>query len=187
MIQENKLAQIKLILTALAEYYRKPLTTNQLNMYAEDLMVLSLDELSTSIKRLRSNPDIEFFPLPSLIIQQISPDLRDESIEATNRILEAMAKFGYSNFEKAKEYIGALGWRVVEREGGWQRICESTTNKEIPILKAQWRELAMSTIRRARSGADQQPPAIPQRETTSLTNAQPISQLLNIEQHLKKE
>lgn len=156
----NKLQQIKRILNALAEYFQTTLTPTQLAMYAEDLEDLALEDIGAAIKRIRQNPQIARFPLPAAIRQEIVGSARDEALEAASRIVQAMEKYGYTNPEKARAFIGELGWRVVEREGGWQSLCQRTSSDDLPILKAQWRELAAASIRRVGIGLDNQAPRL---------------------------
>lgn len=77
--------------------------------------------------------------------------------EASSRIAGAMTKYGSArfngNYDRQREYIGELGWRVVELLGGWQNLCNSIDdNDQLPTFKAQWRGLAMSQASAARRG-----------------------------------
>lgn len=156
----QKLQQIKKILIALAEYYEKAITPGQLSMYSEDLEDMSLEQIALAVKNIRKNPAHKFFPLPAAIREEVLGNAKDEALEATNRIVEAIIRCGWTNPDKAKTFIGALGWRVVEREGGWTAVCERTTDRALPTLKAQWRELAASTLRRGERGQDDTAPAL---------------------------
>jgi len=149
--------EVKKIMVGLAEYYQTTLTPGQITMYADDLVDLGLEEIAAAIKRIRQNPTITFFPRPSIIRQEIFGSVKDDALEASSRIVQAMSKFGYTNPEKAKLFIGSVGWRVVERDGGWGSICRNVTTESLPIYKAQWRELAASTIRRIKLGIDGAP------------------------------
>ena len=155
--------QIKKLLIGLAEYFEKALTPGQLSMYSEDLEEFTLEEIGLAIQAVRRNPAQKFFPLPASLREEIVGNARDEALEASNRILEGMTRFGYTNPERAKQFIGELGWRVVEREGGWQYLCQRVQGDDLPILKAQWRELAAATIRRGNAGIDSAP-ALPKFE-----------------------
>jgi hypothetical protein len=138
----EKLSQIKKILVALGVYYNKELSSELFEMYAEDLEDLSLEEILLAVKLIRKDPSKRFFPLPAEIREKVLGNEQQEAVNAAGRIVEAMAKYGYTNPEKAKEYMGDLSWAIVKREGGWQSLCERTKNDELPILKAQWREMA---------------------------------------------
>lgn len=141
-----KLTQIKAILVGLAEYYGITLSPNQLSMYADDLQTLSLQELNTCIKIIRTTSN--YFPRPSVILEAARGNYKDHGIELSNRIIEAMTKFGWSNPDQAKNHIGELGWKIVQQAGGWARICETSSDEQIPILRAQWRELAVVLLKK---------------------------------------
>lgn len=160
-MKNEKIQAIKLILLGLAEYFQTSLTANQLAMYADDLEDLEIEELARAVKFLRRDPSNKFFPRPSAIREIVFGNAKDEALEASNRIVEAMSRFGHTNPERAKEFIGELGWRVVEREGGWINLCRTVQSYDmLPAFKAQWRELARATSLRVSSGRDLEPPKL---------------------------
>lgn len=160
--------QVKKILIGLAGYYNHPLTEETLAMYAEDLGDLSVEKIFLATKEIRRDPKITRFPLPAQIRERIEPPENPEglAIEASNRIVEAISRFGYWRESEAKEFIGELGWLVVQRQGGWQAICENTLVTTLPTQKAQWRELAKVLYARSKSGTLDTPPALPKSENT---------------------
>lgn len=147
----NKRAEIGRLVTALGEYYREPLSATQIAMYAEDLMCLEPAQLAQAILTYRNDPRNDRFPLPvklkAMIGQVINPE--DEAVRVAGRILEAISRIGPYDSAKAKAFIGDAGWAVVQSEGGWESICEIQTD-DIPIRKAQWRNLAKSFLERPR-------------------------------------
>jgi hypothetical protein len=76
-----------------------------------------------------------------------------------------MIKYGSAEartgFKRQREYMGELAWAVCERQGGYQHLCDSTTNDDLPTLKAQWRGLALALCDSSRAGTIDQPPALP--------------------------
>ncbi|WP_289460478.1 hypothetical protein, partial [Klebsiella pneumoniae] len=67
--------------------------------------------------------------------------------EVSGRIREAISKFGYANQQDAREYIGSLGWKVVERFGGWIYLCENHGLDLNPLtFFAQARDSVISII-----------------------------------------
>lgn len=142
----DKMLEIKTILVGLAEYYGITLSPNQLSMYAEDLQDLSPQELKICIKIIRTTSN--YFPRPSVILEAARGNYKDHGIELSNRIIEAMTKFGWSNPDQAKNHIGELGWKIVQQAGGWARICETSSDEQLPILRAQWRELAIVLLKK---------------------------------------
>lgn len=145
----NQREQISEIIFALGEYYDKNLTQNQIAMYVEDLIDLDATQLVEAIKRYRLDPKNDRFPLPvklkAMIGQAVSPD--DAARDASSRIIAAVAKYGWNNPDRARDYVGELGWEIVKRQGGWMNLCESLTYDNQGMLQAQWRELAVSVQR----------------------------------------
>lgn len=88
----------------------------------------------------------------------------DEAIEASSRIIQAISKFGWCNANDAREFIGELGWRVVERFGGWMRVCETVTPDNVTTLHAQFRNISRVNYSRALAGRDNVAPVLPFKE-----------------------
>lgn len=128
----------------LSEVYNRSLSEAAISFLADSLMDLDGQKVITAMKSCISNPETKGFPMPGQIRAMVSPQVSNEqlAVEASNKIVEAMSKFGYTQPEKARAFMGEIAWEVVQREGGWQSLCERTTNDELPILKAQWRSLA---------------------------------------------
>lgn len=135
------------LVAALGEYYDKALTSTQIAAYTDDLMSLEPAELGNAILIYRNDPRNERFPLPvklkAMIGQVINPD--DEAVLIAGRILNAISRIGPYESARAKAAIGEVGWQVVECEGGWETLCEIQTD-DLPIRKAQWRNLAKSFL-----------------------------------------
>lgn len=156
-------AEIAKILTALAEYYDKTLTAGQLAMYVEDLIMLSPVELLRAVQEYRTKPENNWFPLPAKLVALARPQPTDEqnAIDAITRIIQAVAKFGSYRNEDAKNFIGEMGWFVVQREGGWQNVCALLNEDNIGMLRAQWREMAKAFSSRSRAGTLGLAPELP--------------------------
>lgn len=161
----QKRAHVSKLLVQMAEYYGRTLTPNQTNMYAEDLMRLSIQQISEALKAYREDPKNRTFPLPAQLIQIVDPQSQltaeDYAKDAASRIVAAVSEIGPYNSAAAQTYIGELGWLVVEREGGWANICRELSYENMGTLKAQWRELAISLYRRASAGEINQAPKLP--------------------------
>lgn len=149
----SKQAEIMKLVAALGEYYDKPLTPGQVAMYSQDLMGLSPEQLGQAILTYRNDPRNDRFPLPVKLkaMAGLAVNPEDEAIQISGRILGAIASIGPYQGQWARESIGEIGWQVVQMEGGWQTICEIETD-DIPIRKAQWRNLAKSLIEHPRRG-----------------------------------
>jgi hypothetical protein len=162
--QGGAVDELKAAIVGLAELFRESLSARQLALYAEALSEFSPEEVKRAIREIAlEDPTVTRYPLPSVIRARIRPpkNALAEANEAANRIVGAMEKFGWNNADAAREYIGELGWAVVERQGSWASLCENTKANDIPILKAQWREQAKAIYERARLGHHDTPPAIP--------------------------
>jgi hypothetical protein len=151
----NKRQEIARLVTALGEYYDKPLTPTQIATYSEDLMELEPAQLAQAIKAYRNDPRNDRFPLPAKLKAAVGMTVNpeDEAVRVAGKILGAIAHIGPYDSAKAREYIGEAGWQVVQWEGGWESICEIQTD-DIPIRKAQWRNMAKSVIERPEQRID---------------------------------
>lgn len=141
-IDERKMVQK--ILVTMADFYSRKISADAISLISDALSDLDGQQVITALKKYMTGADSKFFPLPGQIRAMISPEASGDqlALEAANKIIEAMGKFGWTNPEKAREFMGPLAWEVVVRDGGWVSLCERTKNDDLPILRAQWRELA---------------------------------------------
>jgi len=93
--------------------------------------------------------------------KQIAETDDAQAREAASRIVSAVAKYGYTNPDRAEKHVGQLGWKVVCLQGGWERVCRMLSDANSGMLQAQWRDLAKSQITRHRDGTFDQPPGLP--------------------------
>lgn len=152
-------------LVVLAEMCGKALSKEILVMYDETLRSLGYPQLCKAVEEIILNRgDRDAFPSIKTIREKVRPPQNQEvdAIDAANRISEAMAKYGYGRRDEAKEFIGELGWLIVERQGGWENLCENTLASQMPILKAQWRELGKALWQKAKDGTLHEAPALPE-------------------------
>jgi len=145
----SKQAEIMKLIAALAEYYDKVLSPGQLKAYTEDLMCLEPAQLSQAVLTYRNDPRHDRFPLPVKLKAMVGAvmDPESEGVQIAGRILAAITQIGPYQAQRARESIGEIGWQVVQMEGGWMQLCEIQTD-DIPIRKAQWRQLAKSLCER---------------------------------------
>lgn len=163
-MKAENLKRIQAMLLLLAEYFQKQLTQNQLRMYAEDLEEYGHEAVGHAIKKFKADKANKFYPLPAHLIEIMQPAVNPdhEAVEVMNRIWTAIAQHGWPNPKPAREYIGELGWAVVERYGGWKNICQEANDSDGGIMKAQLRETVKSVVGRAKQGLLNTPPALPQ-------------------------
>ena len=90
-------------------------------------------------------------------------ELDDESLarDAVKRIENAIRKYGYIGWDKAREYIGSLGEHLVGISGGWEAICDIPTEQDLAIKMAQLREYAKVAIKKDAAGQLDLPPSLP--------------------------
>lgn len=125
-MNQRQVMDTKLSLLTLSVYYQKPLDDTTLVMYCEDLADYDFDQVQLAMRKYRQNPKNKFMPLPAQLIEMFSPQISEDQAarEITGRIVEAVSRFGYARGEDAKEYIGEIGWSVIQVYGGWIGLCE---------------------------------------------------------------
>ncbi|MFI5342844.1 MAG: hypothetical protein ACHQUC_01350 [Chlamydiales bacterium] len=185
------IASIKKLLIEDAAFYDAQMNEIKLNTWSESLQNIKPEEIRRAQLYFRSQPGRRQIPMPADIINFFIPALDDDSKarDAASRICSAIREFGYTNPEKAKTYIGELGWRVVERQGGWVRLCEEMHDDQLAIFQAQARDLAKAQIQFAKAGLLDSPPELPKldsgRSMGELTSTKEIMNKLTIEKEIK--
>jgi hypothetical protein len=99
-------------------------------------------------------------------------DESDESraIEAANRIVGAVSRYGDSRHRIVEDYLGPLAWEIVQKAGGWSAVCETMTNANITTMRAQFRESALALCHRARRGLVNDAPSLPPTSESQTNN-----------------
>lgn len=162
---EKDLTELKSVIAITAAYYGRDLLPKVIQMRAADLCDLPFERLRWAYETYRRNVKHKSDPLPAQIRELIEPSIEsDEAVatEAVARVITSVSKFGYNRGGDARQFIGELGWRIVEFQGGWGHLCRSLGDSiEITTAQAQWKKLALSTLERARNGTLEKPPQIP--------------------------
>lgn len=149
MSAAQNLISLKKTIIMVAAYYDRELKPEVVAMMAEDLADLPVLEVMKAYETYRRTAKQHRFPLPAEIRAIVSPEVDADSAarEIAARITAAIPKFGYTNRQAAKEYIGEIGWQVVERQGGWPYLCEHHGREIDPTaFQAQARDLAKAQI-----------------------------------------
>lgn len=153
-----------------------------LKMYADDLADLPIEKCIEAYKVYRRNPKNTRFPLPANIREIINPtaNTRDLAINAANRVILAVSKFGWANPGDAKAFIGDAAWGHVERSGGWQYLCENlgVTIQQTTFM-AQCRDSIASDLNLKNIGIDTDRPVLEQRSNQNLQLVETIKNLIN--------
>ncbi|MBX9837516.1 MAG: hypothetical protein K2X69_04270 [Silvanigrellaceae bacterium] len=76
------------------------------------------------------------YMIPSIFeFEQLAESETEPSLQIAERIVRGMQLFGAYKNEEAKEFVGELGWKVVQNNGGWQEMCYNTNIKYISLVK----------------------------------------------------
>lgn len=141
-------------LVVLAEMCDKALSKEYLAMYDAELSEIGYDRLCGAVhKIIRTRKSRDGFPSISELAAAAGmvSDPNSEAFEAANRILEAIAKFGWNCPDEAKAFIGELGWTVVQRAGGWENVCAIPV-KQVGFIRKQYFDMALMLYNRAADG-----------------------------------
>ena len=117
-------------------------TVDQLSKHPAGKIIAALSKMAIEARRFPTVAEI----LAEMGIKALSD--RDLSVQSAALISGAIRKFGgWGANEEVKAYIGPLAWKVVERNGGWQALCETVTLQNESYLVSQWKELSESLLR----------------------------------------
>lgn len=157
-------------LISLAETFGEQLTEARLRAYLMALQEVNDNEVQAAITQILKDPSVTRFPLPAQILHKIKPELTsdDNAREIASRIIGAISRFGWCNQQLAREYVGELGWHVVQMQGGWGHLCENMKPNMVPTLQAQFRELAKTLHTKAELGILDEPPKLPTKRGVGL-------------------
>jgi hypothetical protein len=168
----NLAKEIKMQIVALATIAGKDLDPQgiALNAFYEAVSDLPHDQVLRVLKDwLKTDKG---FPYPSQIREKVQPEITDEddAQDVASLIIANVGRCGYTNPEKARQRVGELGWAVVERMGGWKHLCEVLTHENEGMFRAQIRDLAETTSKRAKRGQLNEVPALPNPNQASVQN-----------------
>lgn len=147
-----------------ASYYRVTLPDITLEMYAQDTRDIPLETMVSIFETYRRTTKSPVLPMP-IVFREIYEKKMSADVQANlvpQRIFEAISKFGWAEPDKAREYIGELGWRLVEMRGGWLNVCQNLgTNWDEGTFIAQARDNTKSLIKAAELGYGDKPIDLP--------------------------
>ena len=147
MNAQQKLDIKKRIVNA-ATYYTKPMNSEVVEMYMNVLSGFEFGELCDAINKYAMKGKFMFTVADLIAIMRPEPDDEAVAREVASKITKAITKFGWSNSHDAREFVGELGWKVVERKGGWNYICQNHGHiLDSTTFEAQARELVKTEIK----------------------------------------
>lgn len=132
---------------SLAEYYQIEIKNELAATYVIALEEYQADWDKVYIHFVRSQ---DKFPTVNQIVNFINPQTkntlttRQQAVNVIDEILYMIKKFGWTNEKLAYESMGPMSKLVIERLGGWQRVCKAdTTNTS---FMAQARDVAEAAV-----------------------------------------
>ena len=173
-------------LILIAEQTRRELTDFTAEFYMKRLTEYGLKDACEALAKLAESA--KTFPTLAEIKEKMGVgDVSEEakSREIAARILSGIKRFGSifgsgaetlpARERKMKEifdYLGPVGWKVVEMQGGWNYLTDIVAPNNSGQLQAQWRELAKSMFEKARYGVDLDlPPGLPESSVKKLESS----------------
>lgn len=178
MIESDRDLQIlRQMIISEAAYYDSQMNDIKLKMFVSEMKDMTLEGIHRAYFNMRKDPKRQKIPMPSEVRQEINPHLTDQNAATTAAalIVTAVGKFGYMRGAEAKEYIGELGWSVVELQGGWSYICENLgVELHVGTFQAQVRNVAVAQIERAKAGQLNTPPSLPEPQQKNLAQVQKL-------------
>lgn len=183
--QDTREGAIAGILVGLAGIYDKELHPEAFVLYSQALIDLSVEDIKRAVVLYLEDAKNDKFPRPAQLKAALSPTDEQQARDAVTRIIHALTKwsdpYGHSDERrnKAKEYIGELGWIIVQRQGGWEKL--SVESDLGHGTQAQWRESMVSFMSKARLGILDEAPKLPSRrnEQKSLENLSFLPKLID--------
>jgi len=90
-------------------------------------------------------------PMPNELIALMQPQLtpEQEGSDIAGLVCGAISRYGWNNAKAAKAALPAVGWQIIQQNfGGWQRFCETVTEKDLVNVRAQLRDQIAASLRR---------------------------------------
>lgn len=144
--------------------YGRELSYETLQFMISKLLDMSFESLMNALDGYCKDPKSNMPPTVGALRMRCNSraDDRTLAIEASSRVIQAVTKFGWNNIPGAKEFIGSLGWRAVERSGGWLYICENLgVALTVGTFQAQIRDICEAQMKLADHGVFEAP-ALPE-------------------------
>src|SRR3990167_4029052 len=132
------------------QYHQTQIVKENALIYAQDVVDFTFDQLSAAWAKWRGNNRKPPMPYDLIKIADPKPDDDFVAREIAARIVGSVPKLGYPNGSEARDYIGEVGWGVVQRMGGWSYVCETMGVSTDPsTFQAQAREIIKGHLQHA--------------------------------------
>ncbi len=147
-------SQVLILLAMLAEQSGEKVSESRVDFVGSSLLAIaSPEEIAKALhKLLRSS---RRFPTVAEVEQEMgmgAPTQKDEALLIADTIIQNAIKFGwlqpgYIDGARAREAcIGAAGWEVIKRQGGWNNLLERLGENQM-ALRAQLRDVTESYLK----------------------------------------
>lgn len=136
---KNYIDKVKAFIVKLNYYLGlEEMPGKRLQMFAEDLSVLSPDELKYIADRIRKGTFETYgkFPLPGKLIELARGSAEQRSEIAAGLVIEAVSKYGSWQYDAARQHFGEIGDEIVRSMGGWDNLCASLTAENTSYFKS---------------------------------------------------
>lgn len=161
----NAMRNVKIIkiVTACANVANKQIDDFGMDIWVESMMNMTDEEFDRALEFLRTCYREQRLPkitdVESYAKQQLAGE--EESQRAVDLIAEAIIRYGYTNPDRAKAYIGEFGWKLVSEIGGWTNICSIESMRDLDFAKTSWLKTAKILHKRAALGIIDKKPELP--------------------------
>jgi hypothetical protein len=145
----------------LASFSGREMNEMLLSGYMNAISDLDQGQVLDALKSwLRTNKG---FPHPADIREKVMPEINpaDDALDVANLIITSVGKYGWTNPDQARAFMGELGWTTVTRMGGWRHLCETLTQDNETTFRAQIKNYAETVRRKAMRGELSIAPALP--------------------------
>lgn len=147
-----------------AQMYGKEIRMNVMAIMVDAVIDLPVDQVISALKDWPRVSKQQRHPFPAEVREMAGGgvSIDAEATAAATRIQQAITKFGWPNGKEAQIYIGSLGWTVVQRFGGWARVCEMVgVDYDKAAFLAHAKSIAKSEAEYSRAGRHDEAPRLP--------------------------
>lgn len=148
----SDLQNIKKALFYLSQYLQSELTDEQIVMYATELEKDGLQFVVAACNCVKNSTENYYgkFPTPAQLRVLVNGSDDDYALETSLKIIRSVSKFGHMQAKEARDFIGQLGWDVVNSYGGWANVCSTLEADKVSIAQSQYTKTAKMLIGAAR-------------------------------------
>lgn len=146
-IDQDKFLRLMVCYASIQPYRAPDFSKQEVGWYwYQEFKFRSLEEIKTAFDTHIRKQD--HFPSLRELNHALSNTVDDDTLSKITamNILGAIQKFGYCNWPEAKQYIGELGVKAVDRFGGWPNVCEMLTMDNFTYLQNYMRETIKSFL-----------------------------------------